>query len=85
MRVEREEFFRDNTDSYIFRRSGDALTHHCHHEAGNSHMYVGCCGGSGSTNCGANNVVELVYMRAIRSSVGSIGQFQIPQGFFRSK
>ena len=69
--VEIDDFF-GNGNSYIFRRN-DATERevgdHCHYDVTdnhNTHVYVGCCGGTGSTNCG-DGAVELVYMRAHRS------------------
>lgn len=70
--VERANFFA-NGNSYIFSRNDATdrgMAAHCHYDAtgnNNTHVYVGCCGGTGSTNCGENSVVELEYMKAHKS------------------
>ena len=67
VRVDRSVFFREETE-YIFQ-DDTGLADNCHHETGNHWVNVGCCGGSGSRNCGENSRVVLdVLIRSIDST-----------------
>ena len=66
VRVDRSVFF----SQAVYSFSDDTITNRCHHETGNAWVNVGCCGGSGSSNCGENNedVVLDVLIRSINST-----------------